>query len=420
MTKTKIKNYLHKVVSGAIILTILFTQFLSAPVASAQFGGLFSNQNPETKLISLVAVLVEEDLIQDNNEYDGLNSSQWSGNLGSKTFRDRITRFAKDVQMSDPYTESIILRVSEDQTPYEISQALETLYYKGDEAISDNSRLAGVITIGDVPLPVVNKNGYRFISMLPYTDFENKSYIFDLNSRNFEYNADISEPKVEAWHGVIKPSKPDLDGKNQLAEYFDKNHLYHIGHSDFITYDQEVLYGDIIWEQELLNETMLTKYNNYAEHLEDFAYYRYTKELLKELIDSPELEGLVDPSMFEGLPDVQSRTVIKSYAIQFNELYKNYLQKANDLIKGSGRWDEFDSLVEVISAKDLYTQEYLRQVNDQIEEKVDELAFALQEPFIFIEDASISGTLTLDNNSNVILNTWDFINNNKFLYNAFK
>ncbi|MFC1810925.1 FG-GAP-like repeat-containing protein, partial [Patescibacteria group bacterium] len=417
MDKTKIKNKLQKIVAGMLVSATLFVQMAQAPIASAQFG-LFDNENDPTKVTSLIAILVDEAVIEDNTQYEGL-IPQYSGDLSSLTLRDRISRFAKDTQVSDPFTKSLIIRVNQNQTPYDIAQALETLYYKGDETETEKSQLEGVITIGDVPLPVVNKKGYKFVSMLPYTDFEEKSYVFNLNTKDFEYNDDTLTPKAEAWHGVIKPSREGAEGKIQLSEYFDKNHLYHIAHPDFSQYDEKPLYADMIWESSLLDQTVLKRYENYAAHLEDFAYHRYTKALLEELTDDPDLEGIVDPEMFEGLPDAHSRTIILNYAVKFNELFKNYLQKANDLVKGSGRWEEYDSIVELIAVKDLHTQEYLKQVNDQIELKVDEIAETLQSPFSLVENSIVSGMITLDNNNNINLNSYSFINNNKFLEGGF-
>lgn len=418
MDKTKTKNTLLNFVSGLLIPAILFTQFVTAPMASAQFG-FGSNENAPTKVTSLVAVLVEDGLFEDNQQYNGL-IGQYGGELSSLTLRDRVNRFAKDVQMADTFTKSIILRVDPSQTPYDISRALETLYFKGDETESDKSQLEGVITIGDVPLPVVNKNGFKFISMLPYTDFEDKSYIYNIDSRDFEYNTEALSPKPEVWHGVIKPSRIGAEAKTQLAEYFDKNHLYHSGNTDFTEFDEKVLYADTIWEQNLLDQTVLKRYENYASHLEDFAYYRYTKDLLNELIgDDEDLADFVDPEMFEDLPDAQSHTIIQAYAVKFHKLFENYLQKANDLVAGTGRWDNWDSIVELISAKDLYSQEYLREVNDKIEAKIDEVAATLESPFSFIEDATITGMVTLDNNNNINVIQQRFINNSKHLEGGF-
>lgn len=411
MTNKNTHKKLTSVVAGMLIPTILFVQLLQAPIANAQFG-IFNTQNEPTQVTSLIAVLVDETLIEDNTAYQGL-SGDYSGDLSSGTMRDRLLRFARDVQVSDPFTKSIILRVNENQTTYDISKALETLYFNGDESLSTKSQLEGVITVGDVPLPVVNKNGYKFVSLLPYTDFEEKSYIYNLDSRNFEYNSDVLTPKAETWHGVIKPSRNGEEGKLQLADYFDKNHMYHIGHEDFTNYDEKTLYADLIWEQQMLDETLLKSYENYSNHLENFAYMRFTKELLNKLIVGTEFEEYVNLEDFEGLPDVHSRNIIMSYAAKFNELFKNYLQKSNDLIRGTGRWDEYDSVVELITTKDLHTQEYLRTVNDRIEEKVDEIATSLESPIPLFENASLTGTVTFDNSGSTNLNQQDFINYNK-------
>ena len=349
MIKTKIQHKLQRFIAGTLIPVVLGSQILAAPVAQAQFG--IGTSNEPTQVTSIIAILVEDSLIENNNPYEGLKAS-YPSDLPEQTLRERIYRFAKDVQVTDPFTRSVIIRVNSSQNPYSISKALETLYFKGDENNETRSRLDGVIIVGNVPLPVVNKNGFRFISMLPYTDFTKPAYIYNELSHNFEYNPDNPNPKVEAWHGVIKTNTPE-----KYASYFDKNHLFHIGNPDFTTYDQNLLYADMIWEQEMYDEATGARYKNYIDFMEDIAYKRFSKELLKEIIGDPNPEGdkidddldgfvdedltdgidndndgqidedggtnldsLVDSSMFDGLPDAQSRNIVLSYTTKFNEL----------------------------------------------------------------------------------------------------
>ena len=444
MTKTKIKNRLQQFVAGILIPVILGSQILAVPAAQAQFG---NNQNEPVQVTSIIAILVEESLIEDDTAYEGLKQ-EYSDDLDSNTLRERIYRFARDTQLADPFTKSVIIRVKENQHPSDIAQALETLYSKGDQSDQTKSRLDGVIIVGDVPLPVVNKNGFKFTSMMPYTDFVEPVYIYNETTRDFEYNSGSTTPKVEAWHGVIKAPTDDEYTPNKYAYYFDKNHLFHVGHEDFTVFDQNLLYADMIWEQEMYDEVAGARYENYTNYMEDLAYRRFSKAIVKEILGevNPEgdsvdddldgfvdedlsdgidndndgltdedggvnLESLVDPEMFNGLPDAYSKTVVLSYAQSFNELFKNYLQKTNDLIRGTGRYESYDSIVELIATKDLHTQEYLRMVNDAIERRVDDIVKDLTETTPIINSANITGQVTFDDDSTANLISWGFTNN---------
>ncbi|MBA4336967.1 hypothetical protein C0416_04325 [bacterium] len=446
MTNTKIKNKLQQLIAGFLIPVILGSQIFAVPAAQAQFG---NGQNEPVQVTSIIAILVEESLIEDDTDYEGLKQ-EYQDDLDSNTLRERIYRFARDTQLADPFTKSVIIRVKENQHPSDITQALETLYSKGDQSDQTKSRLDGVIIIGDVPLPVVNKNGFRFTSMLPYTDFIEPVYIYNETTRDFEYNSGSTTPKVEAWHGVIKAPTSDQYTPEKYAYYFDKNHLFHIGNEDFAVFDQNLLYADMIWEQEMYDEVAGAKYENYTKYMEDLAYRRFSKELVKEIIEqvNPEGDGIdddldgfvdedlsdgidndndgltdedgginleslvVDPEMFNGLPDAYSKDIVFSYAQSFNELFKNYLQKTNDLIRGTGRYESYDSLVELIATKDLHTQEYLRMVNDAVERRVDEIVKDLTEPARIINSANITGKVTFDDDSTANLISWGFTNNN--------
>jgi hypothetical protein len=51
--------------------------------------------------------------------------------------------------------------------------------------------------------------------------------LFAPTTQTFERSNGVTNPKPEIWHGVIRAPGSGADGKKQLAEYFDKNHLTH-------------------------------------------------------------------------------------------------------------------------------------------------------------------------------------------------
>jgi hypothetical protein len=68
------------------------------------------------------------------------------------------------------------------------------------------SKLVGTLLVGDIPIPVVFDESSSSRTILPYTDFEDKSYIYDHSSDTYQPNPDaVIEITPEIWHGVISP-----------------------------------------------------------------------------------------------------------------------------------------------------------------------------------------------------------------------
>ncbi|MBQ7073686.1 hypothetical protein IJM86_01180 [bacterium] len=73
-------------------------------------------------------------------------------------------------------TKALVLPINlENIHAYELYRILENIYFEGIE--KENSNLIGTILIGDIPLPVINQNGYIFPSIYPYVDFLEQKYI---------------------------------------------------------------------------------------------------------------------------------------------------------------------------------------------------------------------------------------------------
>lgn len=55
---------------------------------------------------------------------------------------------------------------------------------------------------------MVFSQGKYFPSIFPYVDFENKAFIYNETSGNFEksVSSNGNTEKVEIWHGVINPA----------------------------------------------------------------------------------------------------------------------------------------------------------------------------------------------------------------------
>ena len=255
-------------------------------------------------VFDLVAILVDEDIAKNTSQYDGLinihnptvpnDPAQAYRKLSGKSLMERIQRYAKDLQGINqvknpkPFTKAVVLTVSKTDSTADIASALERLYREGDGTPNEQNRLKGIVIVGNVPLPVVNKNGNRFVSLFPYTDFDDPYYIYDSASKDFVVNTENQKPGAEIWHGVIVPPQGGEPGNKLLAEYFDKNHLYKIGEAGYADFAKKIFYGDLIKEFKTLSADGLGGYLQYLKYWEDISYFRFNKNwALKLYTESP-------------------------------------------------------------------------------------------------------------------------------------
>lgn len=242
-------------------------------------GGLseIRSVSPVETRYDLVVILVDEETWGSSSSGSGTFSF-----LGVTSLAEKIQTYAQDVQATLPWTKAMIVTVSPEDSTVDLQRYLEKLYFEGDETDSDPTQLAGVVTVGAVPLPVVNKNGYRFVSLLPYTDFEEPSYIVDETTQDFVPNTVAQNLQAEVWHGVIAPPLDGQEGIDLLAMYFDKNHAFHTGDEDYTTFDEKAFVADLVTESHTLNSVAFGAYERFTDLWENLAYYRYTNDLVED------------------------------------------------------------------------------------------------------------------------------------------
>ncbi|HLG25249.1 MAG TPA: S-layer homology domain-containing protein, partial [Candidatus Gracilibacteria bacterium] len=298
MTKNQKKRIKQRIIAS-FLLACMVSQILQTSIAMALpiFLPYGFSPNAETSQAlehwGDIAVLVEEGLMNDSASYTGLKDKY--GSLTVNTLPDRIRRYARDAQRSQEYTRSILIPVKKDEKVEEIANALEKLYFEGDTSFNQINKLTGIVIIGDVPLPVVNKNGNHFVSLLPYTDFEDKVYIFDKQTGDYLVNANVGFPGAEIWQGLIKPPLQGSDGKKLLATYFDKNYLFHCKElscytdaQDFQQFTKKIFFMDLLNEFQLMDKPAFQYYLRFLKNWEDITYNRYNKYLLKKLLAESE------------------------------------------------------------------------------------------------------------------------------------
>ncbi|MDP2669710.1 MAG: hypothetical protein Q8O99_01520 [bacterium] len=82
------------------------------------------------------------------------------------------------------------------------------------------SQLVGVLLFGELPMPVIELDGKRFVSIYPYVDFDDPMFLYDPVSDIFVFN-NHPESLPELRHSVIPSRDISLFGKffSKLKEY---------------------------------------------------------------------------------------------------------------------------------------------------------------------------------------------------------
>lgn len=378
--RKKIRGRIYqKGLSLLLIIALLLTQTIHiTPV----YG------DPEKTKVNLVVLLVEKSIDDNSGLYEGLPSSP------TTTLSARINRYAMDIQNRLAETRVSILTIDNNEDPYRISQVLEKLYFEGDSNSNEINNLEGVVLIGSIPLPTVQKGNATYKSLFPYTDFIDKQFLYDPVTKIFTEYDNATERKPEIWHGVIQPPVGGEEGNKLLALYFDKNHAFYEGSDGYSEFDTSVFFADLIHEPNKLQEDRLNSYNAFLGHMEDIAYLRFNKKLAQEISDI--VQGDIAAEMtnsnanveipdtqdqFAKVPDIYTREIILRLISRFVQLFGDYPSTIQKWISASGRWGEkdIDTFFKLITAKDEFTLRILQRANDVLEGKTDAIAQSMQQ-----------------------------------------
>ena len=326
----------QRIISGLVLSVFFLAQVASVPIIYAANKGFFASvldtfdfeifNKEKIEYNDIVAILVPKALYDLSHSFDGLRENDdFKKYLSSKTIKQRIDRYAETIQKKLPQTKALIIQIEEEQNPSDISAVLEKLYLEGEREDFEFATLTGIVIVSNfpteedkslsTPLPIVNKNGNSFLSIYPYVDFDDKAYIYNQVSDNFEYLGSDHQMQAEIWHGVIMPPVGGEEGLNLLAEYLDKNYLYHSGIEQYSDFDKKLFYHDQFRLEESTNNFLFKNYSSYTDSWEEIGFMQYTKELVKalnekrgvvfELFDGLDNDGdlVVDEEVENGLDD---------------------------------------------------------------------------------------------------------------------
>jgi hypothetical protein len=223
---------------------------------------IYAAENPDTT--NIVAVFVDKEIYP-------------------KIKADLLRYTTKYIQGKIANSKAVVLPIdTKTLKAHEIAQILENMYFEGLKDAS--SKLIGTILIGDIPLPVVQNNGFIYPSIYPYVDFEDQQFVYDTNKKFFIYN-DNPNGQAELWHGIIKFEKAD-----QYTTFFNKIKSYTNNPADFI--DQAIWYDDFIGLKKYFIKENSKYYLNSIIFAEDIGYHRYTSLLLDTLKQEHTSEAL--------------------------------------------------------------------------------------------------------------------------------
>lgn len=251
---------------------------------------VYAAENPSTT--NLVAVFVDKNIYQDIKNNLERYTTQY---LQKKIANSKAVVFPIDTATLKAH---------------EISQMLENMYFEGLK--DQSSKLVGTILIGDVPLPVVENNGFIYPSIYPYVDFEHQQFIYDANKRFFVYN-DIPNGQAELRHGIIK-----FDKGSEYNKFFEKVRSYYNNPTTFI--DKAIRYDDFIGTKKYFIPENTKYYINSMIFAEDIGYHRFNNLLLNALQDehnesalavgddlASDMQDVTDPDLKAYADDMQSR-----------------------------------------------------------------------------------------------------------------
>lgn len=250
----------------------------------------YAAENPESTKI--VAIFVDKDIYPQ--------------------IKNKLERYSVEyIQQKIANSKAIVLPIDTATIQaHEISQILENMYFEGIK--DQSSQLIGTILIGNVPLPVVENNGFVYPSIFPYVDFEDQQFIYNSNKKSFVDNNNPNG-QAELRHGVIQFQEPE-----DYNEFFQKIQSYNQNPTSFI--DKAIWYDDMIGLKQYYLPENNKYYINSMIFGEDIGYHRFTNTLVdiltqqhnQETLDignqlSDSLQNTDDPELEAYAQDIQTR-----------------------------------------------------------------------------------------------------------------
>jgi len=401
---------IQKSISSLVLFSMLFGLTFRVPFFDYKTYAWSSDY------YDLVSIIIDE------NTYDEVKSE--------------VKRYAEDIQGVLENTKVVIIPTPINIPSFNIASLNEWLYYNWYKSINSKvdfeSKLKWTVIIWDFNLPVVYDWTKSSRTIVPFTDFEDKVYVYDHKTKTYIKSKNNQDwLKSEIWHWVISPNIWSFDENIKwLKEYFDKNHdfyewTWNFKLSNWIlnwniketidsNYKPFVFYYDQFREEKALNYTMYKWYEAYLNNKEDLVYNRFTKELADKISDavlwkatneistmvdslSEKIDSLWEESPFKGLtddmknmwvngpdtkksPDIQTRFITENMTKKFLEIFAKWIigdfrSDVHNAWRYNWLWWEVnaDLIPYLVTVLDLVNDGIIKDVNTEIENKIDDL-----------------------------------------------
>lgn len=261
-SKKSIFGFFHRYLSVALI----FILFISQTIQVSFFDRASARSDDYRDIVSLII---------DEDTYSSL--------------RSEVRQYASDIQGYLKSTRVSIIVTPSDIRPEVVAAHNEKLYYEGDGKVGISS-LVGTILIGNIPTPVVHKEGISFPSIYPYVDFDDKRFRYDAGQERYlaADNA-IESSSVDIWHGVINPSLGQVwNGSTdipKIRDFLAKTHEFYTKSGKFApsSLPPRVFYYDGYNESASVDMANLYKYVLFTQNAENLIYKRWSKYLLSDI-----------------------------------------------------------------------------------------------------------------------------------------
>jgi len=257
---------------------------------------------------------------------------------------------------------------------------------------------------------MVSADGQTFPSVYPYVDFSDKTFIYNERSGRYEKVSSLNgnTDSVEIWHGVINPAvgrawAGDADIR-MIGQFLDKTHDFYTGqgrfaHDTLKDIPPKVFYYDGFSESRSVDARSLFQYGLYIQNVENLAYSRYSKYLLRDinsalerfdasndgeyhdLLTSLGVNGGSDTlteDMIKDTPDIQTKTPIHSLVKKFNAIFNSKVlgDELHDVYNAgrytSGATVRADIGPVSMTLMDEVANNTLKTANDAMEKSIDQ------------------------------------------------
>lgn len=386
-----------KIVLGIYIITTFFQSWFY--MWNNVYAASIWNNESQKDYTNIVAIIVNKKIYDNNKirkdiEWYATEYIQWKWNK-------------KYTSVSN--SKALVFPIDVDTfSTKNIAQLLENIYF--DWIKWEPSKLVWLVLIWDIPLPVVNQDGYIYPTIYPYVDFEDQKFIWDDDSKYFVYNNN-SKWQAEIWHWMIN----FWDDVREYLKYFSKLNNYFSNPEEYIW--KAIWYEDFIWNNKYFNDNSLNFYLNNFLFAEDLWYHRYSDlmvkvmqwqrnkemaELMESLnsvnswqVDLSGMDVLSELSDNMNTPTMQIKAMLDNwYLSSYSSLFgQKYLKNITNNVETANRWIEsrtwsdwsqfylnaFDSVYkkaevtdEVLLRKDWWLEPFLIMINNALEDAVDQ------------------------------------------------